>query len=192
MKPKLTNGEASAKLARKSRDALFKGINADWIAAKKAADEGAKLELMAVNRLRSAGLKLQQASDHEQVNFTFYDNHRSQLPEGMTFKAVKFCIHLARAFAAPIKTLDEARKARQLMFEAFGQASAPKRIEDQASHESNPWSEFVAGAANFTGLFRKIEAEPMEQWGLAKLNKFVETTKPIVDKHQAAKELLAA
>jgi hypothetical protein len=189
-KPKLNNADASMKLAKKAKTALIKGISRDWTAAKTAATEAAKLELKCLNSLRSAGLKVQQACGHEQVGFEFVRGIEKQLPEGCHFKALKFCVHLARQFGSPIQTLDEARAARQMMFEALGETTASKRMEAQRSHENNPWSEFVSASSGLLSLFGKMDIEAMDKWGKDKVATFVRETEPIAEAHSRAKGLL--
>lgn len=185
-----TYEDSVAKLTGKASAALFKGITKDWEQAKIAVKDAADLELIAINKLRACGIKLQEVSNHEQVTFGFYDSHRTRLPRDMTFKAAKLCIHLARSFETPVKSLDDARKARQMMFEAFGQSAAPHRIGEQTAHEVNPWSDFVARFASIETLFEKLDEEPMEDWGESKLRKFISTTLPIAQRHDKAAKLL--
>jgi len=186
-KLKLTNAENSVKLQKKANTALVKGIGRDWTAAKVAAEASAKLQIKALNLLRDAGIKAQQASGHEQVGFEFWHGIEKVLPQGLHFKALKFCVHLARNFDKPIKTLDDARSASQMMFEAFGEATAPKRLEAQSSHEKNPWNDFVSTASAFTALFSDLQVEAMDTWGRDRLTTFIRETEPIATAHSRAK-----
>lgn len=184
--------DAAAKMAAKAKKTLFEGIAREWEAARGAADKAGKLEIEAVNRLRQVGMKLQEVTGREQVHLEFWHDLSEKLPKELTFKAAKFCVHLARNVTEPVKTLDEARRTRQLMFEAFGMADAPKRLEAQTQHDRNVWSDFVAGAASFSSLFTKLEREaPMLEWGKDKLEKFVNETTPIVEKHRMATVILS-
>lgn len=186
-KLKLTNAENSVKLQKKANTALVKGIGRDWLAAKAAAEASAKLQIKALNLLRDAGIKTQQASNHEHLKFEFWRSIENVLPKELHFKALKFCVHLARNFDKPIKTLDDARSASQMMFEAFGEATAPKRLEEQSAHEKNPWNDFVSTASAFTALFGELEVEKMEAWGRDRLTTFIRETEPIADAHGRAK-----
>lgn len=176
---------------RKARAALLKSISKDWISAKEAGTTAGKLQIKAVNLLRDIGLKAQQASGHEQLTFSFHHSVASELPGDLTFDALKRCVHIANKLEKPAETLDEARFVMQTMFEALGEATAPKRLEAQSSHDRNPWSDFVSGVSSLTSLFAKLEEEPMPEWDKVKLTKFVQTTDPIVDKNREARELLA-
>ena len=190
MKPTLTNDDRSQILATKAKRALLESAGRDWTNAKKAAETANGLELKAVNLLRTCGIKLQEAANHEQISFEFWHSSSDYLPKGMTFEAVKACIHVARNFDEPIKNRDEAKRALQMMWESFGVSSAPERLEAQHSHDRNPWSEFVSSASSFTSLFKALETDRMEDWGADKLSKFVTTTKPIVEAHKKAAVLL--
>jgi hypothetical protein len=187
----ITYQELAGKMSRKANAALLKSIGNDWTVAKESVTEAARLEIVAVNRLRLAGIKIQEASGHEQVGFEWFHKVEADLPTGMHFNAVKFCVHLARKLENAVTTLDEARSARQMMFEALELATAPKRLEGQNSHDRNPWSDFVSGVSSLTSLFAKLEEEPMGEWDTVKLTKFVQTTDPIVDKNREARALLA-
>lgn len=174
-----------------ARNALLCEVSSDWNEAKTAATQAAGLELASINKLRTAGLKLQEAAGgHECLKPSFFENVKSQLPADLTWKGAQFCASLSRQFDAPIKSLDEARAARKMLFEAFGQAEAPKRIAPQQAHEHNPFSDFVNVGASLDGLCRKLEAEPLEKWDKRRLRTFVSTLEPIVKRYQAAVELL--
>lgn len=183
--------QTEAPLANRAQAALLASISHHWQKARDAASEAATIEVSAMNLLRIAGIQLQEANGgRQQIQFEFLERHRDALPKDFTFKAAKFCVHLAMTFPGEIKELGEVRAARQLMFEAFGQVEAPRRIEAQHAHESNPFSVLVSGAATFMRYIADVEAEPMEDWGRAALEKFVSTTKPIAEKHKAAVTLL--
>jgi hypothetical protein len=186
-----TDYDDAARLqATKAKAALLKTINDTWAKAEAMAKDTAKAEVNIVNLLRSCGLALQELAGHEQVKFEFFHSLEDELPKGLHFKAVKVCVHLARELKQPAETLDDARRARQMMFEAFDQMSAPRRIAAQSAHERNPWSDFVSTAASFTRLFGDLDAEHMAGWGQDKLSTFVRETAPIVEKHLAAKQLM--
>jgi hypothetical protein len=187
---KLTNEEKTIRLAVKARTALLQSASRDWESARASVSEAARLEISALNKLRTCGLKMREAAGKEQVNFTFFRMCESSLPKTMSFQAAKFCVHLSRSLEKPIETLDEARSARQMLFEAFGHSQAPKRIEDQSSHEYNPWSDFVNVASSFTSLFTKLETDLMSDWGKDKLSTFLRETEPIVAAHERARLVL--
>lgn len=188
---KLNNEEKTRVLANKAREALLESVQRDWDHAEQAADAAAKLELIAINRLRNCGLKLCEAAGREQIGFEFYRMHSDSLPKRMSFQALKFCVHLCRNFAEPIQTIDEARSARQMLFEAFGHSETPKRIAEQSAHESNPWNTFVSLSSSFTGLFGKLETDDMARWSEDKLSTFIRQTEPIAQAYAVAKSIRA-
>lgn len=190
MKPRLNNQERTQILAAKAKTALLESAGRDWTKAKEAIESANHLELKAVNLLRTSGVKLQEAANHEQVSFEFYHSAAPSLPSGMTFAAVKVCIHLARNYDKPIENRDEARKALQMMWEAFGAQSAPKRLEPQTAHADNPWDHLVSSTSSLTSLFSALETDHMETWDRDRLAKFVSTTKPIAEAHKQAAILL--
>lgn len=190
MKNEITPAENAIVMSKAAQAKLIEGASTDFLRAQEACKEAARLEIEAINRLRSAGLKYQEASGHDQPDFGFWQAHKDALPAGATFKALKFCVHLANNIAAPIKTMGEARQVRQTMFVALNEQAAPKRLAPQAAHERNPWTEFVADVSGLTALFRDLGTDDMDQWGREKLSSFVLTTKPIAEQHQRAKELI--
>ena len=94
--PKTSYLESSKQLATKANAALFKGASADWTAAKEAAAEAGKLEIVAINRIRSCGMKLKEAAGHEKPSFEFYRSASAQLPKDMSFPGMRFCFSLTR------------------------------------------------------------------------------------------------
>lgn len=189
----ITNEDSSRKLARKAETALLKGVASNWAVARQAGRDIERLTIEMANRLRAAGIQLQEAAGHEQIGFEWWHKHQDKLPQDLSFKALKVCVHLARASEQPFEKYDEVKKAQQLFFEAIGDATPPKRLTQQVAHESNPWSEFINETASLLSMFDKLEDEPLQNWGREKLEKFVETTQPIFEKHvqaAAALELL--
>jgi hypothetical protein len=178
-------------LTTRARIALLKGASADWEAAQSTAKEAGALEIKALNLLRRAGMKLQEAAGgRDRITFEFLRQFKANLPESLTFNAVKFCVQLCRSFDGEIKTLDEARAARRALFEAFTLESTPRRTEPQRAHECNPWNDFVSSASSFTSLFKKLEVGSMAEWSRDKLSTFARETKPIAEKHAEAVKLL--
>lgn len=185
-----TYNERAVKLSNKAKTALLEGVTRDWEKAKQIVGDASKLEIQALNYLRAAGIKLQEACGHEQISFEFHRSIQDEIPKSLHFNAAKFCIHLARKFEQPVETLDEVRSARQMMFEQLGESRAPRRLIPQNSHERNVWSDFVNTTASLTSLFTELEEEPMEGWDRERLSSFVKTTEPIVERHRKAAVLL--
>jgi hypothetical protein len=189
---KKTYVDSAAQLATKARTELLKGAGKDWTEAKAKATEAGKLELQSLNLLRSAGVKLRDACDHEKLSFTSFRLMQDSLPKDLTFPAAKFCVSLGNQFDAPIKSLDDARAARRILFEKLSE-EAPRRIAQQTAHDTNPWSELVNKFASVTAFFgQMMEDEPMEDWDKEKLRKFVKESEPIVAAHKAAEALMEA
>ena len=189
--PQVTNAEASQQLAIKARAALLKGASQDWTEAKAKATEAGKLELQSLNLLRTAGVKLQEACDRDNLCFASFEKMQSALPKDLTFPAAKFCVSLCKTFDKPIASLEEAAAARRILFQKLNQEEEPKRLEQQTAHERNTWSELITKAMGFTAFFDELqEEEPMEKWGKDKLRSFISTTKPIADRHAEAVKLV--
>src|SRR5690348_9753768 len=180
MKITLTNEDKTRKLASKARVKLLESAARDWNAAKYAASKACSCEILGHNKLRTCGLKLIEAAGHEQVSFEFFRAANGAIPKDMSFTAVKFCVHLARNYEQPFKTLQEVRATQRTFFEVFGHCESQKRLEAQSAHEANPWNEFVNASHSFTSLFDKLEVVDMDKWGKDKLATFIRETEPIV------------
>jgi hypothetical protein len=169
----------------------FAAVSTDWEEVRRLVKQSAETEVAAMNLLRGIGISLQSAAKREQISMAFLEAHKDDLPGSLTLKAARLAVHLAQTNPEPIKTLGEARAARQMMFSVFGEAEIPHRKTAQIARGHNPWSEFVAVSATLTGLFSTLEETPMEDWGRANLETFVRETEPIVARHQRAKGILA-
>jgi hypothetical protein len=174
-----------------SRAALLKSASQDWTTAQGKAKQAGKLEIEALNLLRSCGMKLQEANFGKAfANSDFLRINAAHLPADLTLNAARFCVHLCRSFPSKIESLEEARSARRVLFECFQQETPPKRLHEQAAHEDNPWNVFVSEASSFTNLFRKLETDSMTDWSKDKLALFSRETKPIAELHAKAAGLL--
>lgn len=185
----ITNAEHSRALTEKEIVAGFKKMAAKWEAAKAIGKEAAQAEITGINLLREVGLWVQVVSNHEQLGFNFYHKRESQFPKDMSFRTAQVCVGLYRKFPNPITTIDEARPARQMLFEAVAGASVPKRVQEQNSHVYNPWDEFVSKTMSLTSLFKELGEENMEQWELGRLKDVVRVLQPAADKHAEAMRL---
>lgn len=191
----LTNEDKSRKLNKLARQALIKSVSRKWDRVQEIVKQAARSEIDATNLARQIGIELQEIGGHEQALFRFFHGEDGKLlpglPVTMTFKALKFCVHLARKMEKPAETLDEARAARQMMFEAFGECPSPRRASQQIAHTRNPWNDFVSGTQSLVTLFSNLEEAPMTDWESEKLRVFIRETEPVVTKHNEAKTIFA-
>ena len=188
----MTYFERSRKLDTKATAVLLKRASVDFEAAESALKHVARLQLVVANRLRDCGLNLIDAgAPTGQHQVEWWQHHKSQLPAGCGFSAVKVCVHLAKKYDQPITDGQEALKEMQLAFEGLGVLEAPKRIGDQQQHDHNPWNEFVSRGIGFANFTRELQDEaPMSTWDRLKLEKFISVTEPVVAAYNAAKGLL--
>lgn len=186
----LTNEESSIVLAKQAGIALLQSAGKDWENAQILVSDSANYLISACNLVRGVGLKLIEAAGHEQISFDFFRNNQHLLPKSLTFSAAKKCIHIARHFESTVSDMNEVRQVQASLFEAFGVTEPPHREVAQISHESNPWSDFVSGAANFNKLFDKIEVSKMQAWDEDRLKKFFSETKETAALHAKSGELL--
>ncbi len=184
-----TYNESAAALAQSARSELFKEINIQWSAARDVAKRAAGMELEALNRLRTVGMLLQEASGGRQFpTIEFYRKHAAELPSDFSPQAGKFCASLVRSFSTDIAALSDCREARRALFEKFGVEEAPRRRQIQVAHEVNPFSEFVAWAARFAS--HRVALGEMKDWPRKKLEAFARELAPMAEAHRKAVEVL--
>jgi hypothetical protein len=186
---KLSVADNSRALATAAETALIEAAAKTWAEAQVIVLRVKKDELCAINKLRDVGIALREACGHEQMSFDWWQSRREKLAD-LGFKPARFCVHLANKFESPIKTIEEAKAARQMLFVALDEQAQSRRIEAQSSHERNPFSEFVSVVARADSLFADIGGSGMSEWGQDKLKLFVATVEPIAQKYQQAVELL--
>jgi hypothetical protein len=199
MSTELTYTERAGKMSRRARKAACAQAGKAWQKAQSAAGNISELEIVCVNRLREAGVALNQAAGRTQLLFNIHGLEfcRNELlpllPPGMGLEQVQACVHIANSVPKPIQTREELKLAKQelqLAFQALGLIEAPRRKELQSAHARNLFSDFVSRAVGLNVLFDDLEKEePMENWPAAKLDEFLETTVPVAAKIEKAKKL---
>ncbi|MGD0258966.1 MAG: hypothetical protein ABSD29_03985 [Verrucomicrobiota bacterium] len=188
-----TYNERAQKLDNAARTELLKGASEDWTGAKEAATEAGKFELKALNLLRSAGQKLHEAVNKDQLSFESFRRMKPALPTDMSYIAAQWCVKLAKECDKPFETLSDAGHARRLLFVKLESQDVPRRLEEQSSHDVNLWSELMVKASGFLAFFNQLtEDDPMQGWTADRLASFISTTQPICDKHAEAVQLAAA
>jgi hypothetical protein len=186
-----TYNERAQKLDNAARAELLKGVSADWTGAKEAALEAGKFELKALNLLRTAGMKLHEAANRDQLSFESFRTMKSALPKDMSFIAAQWCVKLAKECDKPFSTLSSAGHARRLLFIKLEAQDVPRRLEAETAHDVNPWSEGITKLTAAVIFWADIqEAKPMEEWDRDALENFYTATKPIVAANKAAEALL--
>jgi hypothetical protein len=185
-----TYNERAQKLDNSARAELLKGASEDWTGAKEAATEAGKFELKALNLLRAAGQKLLSAANHDQLSFESFRRMKSALPSDMSFVAAQWCIKLGKEFDKPFESLTDAGHARRLLFVKLESQDVPRRLEEQSSHDHNPWSEMIAKGASVIAFISELTAEdPLEKWGPDKRQNFLTTYRPLVTTYLAVEAL---
>jgi hypothetical protein len=194
-----TYTERAGEMNRRARQLLVEEAGKLWLKARNAADNIGELEIVCLNRMREAGLKINQASGHEQLIFgsdgTEFCRREilPHLPEGMDMKVVRACVHLATNLKAPVRDREELRAAKrelQLVMESLGLAEAPRRKELQSAHARNLFSDYVSRVASLRVLFEELEVEePMERWSPDKLDEFLEEAAPVKERITRAEKL---
>lgn len=194
-----TYTERAGAMNKRARQLLVEEAGNLLLKAKHAAGNIGELQIFCINQMRAAGLKINQASGHEQLIFNMEGTEFCRreilpyLPEGMDLKMVRACVHVANNLKEPIKTLDELRAAKrelQLVMESVELATAPKRDQIQTAHARNLFAAYVSTTCNFRMLLDKMETEePMERWSPDKLDEFLENWQPLEERVARAKKL---
>lgn len=194
-----TYTERAGAMNKRARQLLVEEAGKLWLKARSAADNIGELEIVCMNRMREAGLKINQASGHEQLIFGVDGTEFCRreilphLPPSMDLKIVRACVHLANNLKAPVQDREELRAAKrelQLVMESLGLAEAPRRKELQSAHARNLFSDYVSRVASLRVLFEELETEePMERWSPDKLDEFLENAQPVEERIARAKKL---
>lgn len=162
-----------------------------WEIFEDAGSEVEKQTVRGVNALREVGEGLKTLARHEQITAEFFETVKWSLPKTLDYRKARCAVHIANRVEEPVKTALEAFAVQRELFAAMTDAKEPHRQIAQNGHDRNFWNELVNESASFSSLFAKLEEEkPMDRWGRDELSKFVESTKPIVDKHNTAVEML--
>jgi hypothetical protein len=186
----ITNAERTQQLNTAAQKALLKGIARDWKACEEVASDLGKLTIKGVNLLRVVGEQIKQVTGHEQVGFDFWQRHHAVLPASLTYAKAKCAVHVANRNPKPVTTVQEAMAAQRDLFAAMAEYTEPKRLAAQTGHDRNLWSDLVSGVASLDSIFHKLNPSPMAQWRRDELEKFVETTKPLVQRAKEAATIL--
>jgi hypothetical protein len=190
-KLEMTYNERAMQLEHKADKALLAGIARDWSAVEAAAQSAGKQTIIGINKMRACGEKLKQLAGHEQINADFFQSVTLSLPASMSYTGARGAVHISNRIEKDVKTVQEAVAVQKELFAAVGDFKEPKRLVEQTAHESNHWDSFVSIGQSFSNLLTELEkSATMEKWEREKLERFVATTKPISDKHNAAVELL--
>ena len=195
----LTYTEHASTMSRTARQSACTEAGKLWLKATAAATSIGELEIDCVNRLREAGLKINQACGREQLSFNLEGKEFCRreilplLPAGMDLAAVHTCVHLANHLKQPVATREELRAIKpelQLAFQTLGLVEAPRRKELQTAHGRNLFSDFVSRTLGLRALFEELEKEePMETWPAPKLDEFLESTLPVKERIERAERL---
>lgn len=191
----MTYPERAGAIAREARIECCQTAAKHWNQAVEAKHGIDREKIKAFNELREAGISLNEASGREQL--TFNENGREfvrkellpHLPEGMTVSKVQCCCHIANTVPEPVKTIEELRveqdKMEPFLTEHFGESK--KKIALTSHKAKNLFSTIVTKTADWAAVFDELAVEePLEQWSGEKLDEFIEKTKPMDDRYQAA------
>lgn len=184
-----TYAERSVSMTKQARRVLAEEAGRRWLKALNARDNAKECFVVMVNAVREAGLKLIQASDHEQLIFNAdgMDFCRRELlphlPVGMDLKAVQACVKLANALPKPIERpeeLEEHRAELQLVMVTLELEDAPKRVGTLNPTQKNFASEWIRLGARAVGVFNSLkETIHVEELNREEILELVESWRPI-------------
>lgn len=160
-----TQTQMTPTLPAAAREATIKRIERLFTLLKAKAGVAAHAEIDGVNLAREIGVYLQELSGHEQLKMPFFQSIQAQLPAELDFAKAQKCVSLANNLSAPVKTLEEARRVSQMVFQAAGflELAAPNETR-KASAEPH-LTVFVNTLCTARERFQKwMESEPVEKW----------------------------
>lgn len=150
-------------LALNARKKAIECINRDWAQLICEAGKISESKIKLVNLGRRIGIEIQEVCGRDQLAFGFFQGFSQDLPESLTFEAAKKCVKLANILPEPVKTIEDANRAEQLLLEAAGLVEAPKRLEAHTSRDVAPRTFFFTA---FADLRIKVTQKIMdwEKW----------------------------
>lgn len=157
-------------LSHQSRDALTSSIGTEWSLAREEAGKAAEFEISSLNRLRKIGIYFQEACNHQQINFKFFEKWKADYPETakeISFESAKACITVARKLRGDVKTLNEMRRFRQTAFECFELSVPAVRTAVQHAREVNFRSEVMRLVAALERAIKDVledEGDAAKPW----------------------------
>lgn len=161
----MNNSDHVFSLSHQSRSALAVQVGQDLSDAQTFARKAAEFEIAAVNKLRAAGIHLQEACNHQQINFKFFEKFKAEYPnqlDGLTFDQAKVCIRVARKLKNEVGSLNDIRRFKQTAFECFSLATPAQREIVQHAREINHRSEIVRLVAALEKAIKALRADEGE------------------------------
>lgn len=152
-------------LQSKTAEAMPQTIGAAILEFQKKCTTVAASQIELTNEARRIGLLVQSWCGHDQMNFQFWENHRAELPKGVSFEMVKTFVAIARRVPDEVEKLEDARRVWQMDFQAAGLLELPERTERQQPASLPRFVQLM----NTIGNARNVLAdwnrdEPFEAW----------------------------
>lgn len=191
--PTATYIEKSDRSNKKAMGTLILGGIKDFDTGIAEIQEGTKSWVRGCNRIREAGRKFIEAEDLNQREFKSWhfdvDDWKKEQMRRAKIDAAK---KVFRQMDKPAKKFEDCKPVIQIALIAAGDIQGPKRLEQHVAHEApNPWTEITEKVSVLESIVKDIEdKEPMNEWNVDKLEKFIRVTKPLVEKYEAAEKLL--
>lgn len=196
-----TYEERAAIQTRSARKALVEDAGQHWLRALHARDNAKECFIVMVNQVREAGIRLNEASGHEQLLFTAdgMDFCRRELiphlPKGMDLKAIQCCVKLALALPKKIERpeeLEEYRAEVQTVMVALQLEDAPRRLGTMNPVTKNIASEWVRFGARAVCVFKSLqETIHFEELTSDEINELIESWRPIKAEIERLEKLAA-
>ncbi len=159
-----------------------KTIGAAIVEFQKKCASHAASQIALTNEAREIGLLVQSWCGHTQMNFDFWQRHRTELPKKVTFEMLKTFVAIATRMPDTVEKLEDARRVWQLDFQAAGLLQIPERIERQHQTSVSHYSELL----NRIGAVRNVlvewnRDEPFETWNPETRQTVAAQIKPLAD-----------
>jgi hypothetical protein len=185
-----TYGERSAEMNLEALGAELDSIVLDHADFSEAVKDVERNAVIAANKARSMGIKLQSACGHDQISFEFFHAKcKSKLPFG--FETARMFISVAKKMPQPAKTIGEAVQHVQLALMAGGLLDLPERKENQSRSTVSITERFYCEFTLMKQPFDKIlRMRPMENWEAKDLKQFRSEIEWAVEADKKAAALL--
>ncbi len=125
-------------LAKQAGETALASIPIKWKKLQGKLKQAKDSQIDSVNIAFEIGVTFQEICGHNQMRLSFFENIKAKLPRGLNYNAAKGCIHLANTLPGPVKTLEDASRAMQSVFQAGGFLEIAHRSEPQQSHAVTP------------------------------------------------------
>lgn len=166
-----------------------KTIGAAIVSFQKKCAGHAASQIALTNEARRIGLLVQTWCGHEQMNFEFWQKHKTELPKDVSFGMLKTFISIATRVPDAVDNLEDARRVWQPSFQAAGLLEIPERTEQQQQSSISRYAELVNRIGNVRNVLADWNRdEPFETWNIETRQAVAGQIKPLAELYRQLTE----